>query len=83
MTDDRTPCVTLGMTVLVGTVDEYLVGLRIARDAEGNDLVPTAEERAARAEARVAELERELEPSSVGARARGRGREPINVVIAG
>jgi len=71
---DRTPCVTLGLTLLVGQVDDYAVGLRLARDAEGRALVLTESEgrkaeaaaRAseaaarARAEARVAELERAL-----------------------
>ncbi len=42
MTEDRTPWVTLGMTLLAAAVDEYAVGLRIARDAEGIDVVPTA-----------------------------------------
>lgn len=52
MTEDRTPWVTLGMTLLAAAVDEYAVGLRIARDAEGIDVVPTAKERTVRAEAR-------------------------------
>ena len=53
--DDTTPCVTLGLTLLVGPVlvgpkeehpdDEYPVALRLARDAEGRDLFLTAEER--------------------------------------
>ena len=74
VTDDRTPCVTLGLTLLVGPVDEYPEGLRLARDLEGSDLVPTEKEgrlaeargREAeavarrKAEARVAELETEL-----------------------
>ena len=34
--------------------------VRLARNAEGTDLVPTAEERAAAAEARVRELEEQL-----------------------
>ena len=70
--DDRTPCVTLGLTllvgpVLVGTDREYPVALRLARDADGRDLVPTTEERLraeriGRADAakRVAELEEKL-----------------------
>ncbi len=29
---ERTPCVTLGLTLLVGPVDDYAVGLRLARD---------------------------------------------------
>ena len=52
---DTTPCVTLGLTLLVGPVDEYPVGLRLARDAEGNDLVLTEKEgRLAEARAREA-----------------------------
>ncbi|HSO39958.1 MAG TPA: Uma2 family endonuclease [Labilithrix sp.] len=71
---DRTPCLSLGLTVLVGPVNEYPVGVRLARDADGRDLVLTeregrAAEAKARAEQRVAqqrleernaELEREL-----------------------
>jgi len=34
----------VGVTVLVGPVDEYLVGLRLARDVEGRDLVLTERE---------------------------------------
>lgn len=70
VTEDRTPCVTLGMTLLVGAVDEYPVGPRIARDVDGLDLVRTAKERTTRAEARVAELERELELASDGRKGR-------------
>lgn len=82
--DHKTPCLTLGMTVLVGPVDDYPVGLRLARDADGRDLVLTEREgrRAAeagrvsesegrkRAEERVAELERELAARARGKRAR-------------
>ena len=67
VTGDRTPCVTLGLTLLVGVVNEYAVGLRLARDAEGRDLVLTdAEGRATeaaarlRAEERIVLLEREI-----------------------
>ena len=67
VTDDKTPCVTLGLTLLVGPVDEYPIGLRLARDAEGADLVLTekegrvaAETAAERAATRIAELEGEL-----------------------
>ena len=74
VTGDMTPCLTLGMTVLVASVDEYPVALRLARDADGRDLVLTKEERRLAAEAdrlaaeaerdaarkRVSELEREL-----------------------
>ncbi len=58
--EDRTPCVTLGMTLLVGPVDAYPVGLRLARDAAGQDLVLTDREGRRRAEASVAVLERQL-----------------------
>lgn len=65
MTDDTTPCVTLGLTLLVGPVDGYPVALRVARGL--TDLVLTEkEDREAetvarkKAEARVAELEKEL-----------------------
>ncbi|HSO36122.1 MAG TPA: hypothetical protein VLT33_26525, partial [Labilithrix sp.] len=86
--DDRTPCLTLGLTLLVGPAlvapnEEDPIALRVARDAEGRDLVLTAEERvsaeraaralesaarqhaeerAARAEARIAELEQRAPP---------------------
>lgn len=67
VTGDTTPCLTLGMTLLVGPVDDYPVGLRLARDVEGRDLVLTKEgalraETAARkrADERVAELEKAL-----------------------
>jgi len=74
VTDDTTPCVTLGLTLLVGPVDEYPVALRLARDAAGMEKVLTPGEalgaerrlreherrRREAAEARVAELEAEL-----------------------
>ena len=74
VTDDKTLCLTLGMTLMVGPVDQYPVALRLSRDAEGKDLVLTeAEAKDAeaagrqaeaaarqRAEARVAQLEKEL-----------------------
>jgi hypothetical protein len=53
---DTTPCVTLGLTLLVGPVDTYPVGLRLARDAAGQDLVLTDREgRRAESHAREAE----------------------------
>jgi hypothetical protein len=56
VTDDRTPCVTLGLTLLVGPVDGYPVGMRISRDPEGVDLVETDKEgRFTEARAREAE----------------------------
>ena len=67
VTGDTTPCLTLGVTLLVGRVNEYPVGLRLARDAEGKELVLTsdearraADEARAQAEARIAMLEHEL-----------------------
>ena len=67
VTDEKTPCLTLGLTLLIGPIDEYLVGLRLSRDADGKNLVPTESEgRSAEAEARqqaesrIAELEKEL-----------------------
>jgi Uma2 family endonuclease len=50
VTGDTSPCVTLGLTLLVGPVDKYPAGLRLARDAEGHDLVLTLDEQ------RVAEV---------------------------
>jgi hypothetical protein len=65
--DDRTPCVTLGVHVLIGRVGQYAVGVRLAYDSMGERAVLThAEgEHAARAaeraaNARIAVLEREL-----------------------
>lgn len=60
VTDDTTPCLTLGMTMLVGPVDDYPVGLRLARDADGRELVLTEREGRRAAEQRVADLEKEL-----------------------
>ena len=42
--DGASPCVALGLTLLIGTVDKYPAGLRLARDAEGYDLVLTLDE---------------------------------------
>jgi len=44
VTDDTTPCLTLGVTLLIGAVDQYPVGLRLARDASRKDLVLTEAE---------------------------------------
>lgn len=60
LTDDATPCLTLGMTLLVGPVDDYPVGLRLARDAGGRELVLTEREGRRAAEQRVVDLEKEL-----------------------
>lgn len=61
--DDRTPCVTLGVHILVGEVDEYAVGVRLAHDASGTRLVLTPKEAERAAKARLAVLERELKKS--------------------
>jgi len=50
VTDDLTPCLTLGLTVLVSPVAGYPAGLRLARDAEGQDLIATADEERQRAD---------------------------------
>jgi hypothetical protein len=42
--DDTTPCLTLGVTLLIGPVDQYPVGLRLSRDAAAKDLVLTEAE---------------------------------------
>jgi hypothetical protein len=56
VSDDRTPCVTLGLTLLVGPVNDYPCGLRLSRDADGKDLILTeAEGRRAEAQAKDAE----------------------------
>lgn len=67
---ERTPCVTLGLTLTLAPLGagwELPAGLRLARDEAGSDLVLTDPERLARAdearvraEARLAELETEL-----------------------
>lgn len=58
--DDRTPCVTLGVHVLIARVEEYAVGVRLAYDLECARPVLTAAEGERAATTRVAELEREL-----------------------
>jgi len=68
--DDRTPCVTLGLTLLVGPVEQYAVALRLARDPEGRDLVLTAEERL-----RAEEHEKEREAAGRREEAAGRAAE--------
>lgn len=56
VTGDMTPCLTLGLTTLVGPVDVYPAGPRLARDPEGRDLVLTEKE-ARRVEASLREAE--------------------------
>jgi hypothetical protein len=51
--DERTPCLTLGVHLLVGPVDKHEVGLRVARDAEGKAPVLTLAERVAELEAKT------------------------------
>jgi hypothetical protein len=61
ITGDTSPCVTLGLTLSVGPVDQYPTGLRLARDAEGHDLVLTTEEQRSAAEAARESAERAKE----------------------
>jgi hypothetical protein len=75
ITGDTSPCVTLGLTLLIGPVAAYPACLRLARDREGRDLVLTRDEQrlaaeaglrdarhaAESAEARVRELEAKLQ----------------------
>ena len=73
--DDRTPCLTLGLTLLVGPAlvapdTEYPITLRVARDAEGGDLFLTTEERV-----RAERAARELESAGRAAEAAGRAAE--------
>ncbi|MBX3260065.1 MAG: Uma2 family endonuclease [Labilithrix sp.] len=49
--DERTPCLTLDAFLLVAPVDELDTGVRLARDADGRELVPTAQEATRLAEA--------------------------------
>ena len=60
VTGDTTPCLTLGLTLLVAPLDGYPAALRLARDPDGRDLVLTANEACAEAEQRSAALESEL-----------------------
>jgi len=73
VTGDRTPCVTLGLTLLVGPVDEYPVGLRLARDAEGRDLLLTDAE-GRRAEGQAKEVEAAGRAAEAEARQRAEER---------
>ena len=41
---DTTPCLTLGLTLLVAQVNDYPVALRLARDVAAKNLVPTLAE---------------------------------------
>jgi hypothetical protein len=53
ITDDRTPCASLGLWWIVAPLGGEAIALRLARDSAGKELLPTAEEaRAEAAEAR-------------------------------
>ena len=61
---ERTPCRTLGLYFVLAPFEQRPVALRLARDADGRDLLPSAREgeriaaqRSQAAERRVAELE--------------------------
>ena len=58
--NERTPCITLGVHVLIGPVEGFPVGVRLAHDAAGEKLVLSSAEVEEVANARIAELEREL-----------------------
>ena len=71
VTNDETPCLTLDLHWLIAPAEGYPIMLRLARNPGGRQLLPSPEEqasseaneqrqRAVAAEARVAELEREL-----------------------
>lgn len=53
---DRTPCVTLGVHIVIGRVEQFAVGVRLAHDPDGVRpvLTPREAERAARAGERAA-----------------------------
>lgn len=71
--NDRTPCVTLGVHLLIGPIDRYPVGLRVARDAMGEDrvLTPAEGERVAQERERLAqERERAAQERERAAQAR-------------
>jgi Uma2 family endonuclease len=62
--DERTPCLTLDALLVVAPVDDLPACIRLARDADGRDLIPTdaegrreMEARLRDAEQRIAELE--------------------------
>ena len=70
---DVTPCVTLGLWWVVAPLEAFPTALRLARDREGADLLPSADEarrsadEARRvAERRVEELEAELRKTRLG-----------------
>ncbi|HSO39503.1 MAG TPA: hypothetical protein VLT33_43545, partial [Labilithrix sp.] len=72
---DRTPCVTLGLMLLVAPVvleggEEYPVALRLARGADGRELVSTVAERL-----RAEQEAKELEGAGRAAEAAGRAAE--------
>lgn len=63
--NERTPCLTLGMTFVIAPLPDAAAGLRLATDEEGEALVLLPEERATREReelaARGAEAARELQ----------------------
>jgi hypothetical protein len=78
VTGDTSPCVTLGLTLLIGPVDKYPVSLRLARDTEGRELVLTTEEQrlaADRARQRAEAAQKSAEAAQKSAEARVRALE--------
>jgi Uma2 family endonuclease len=63
---ERSPCLTLDAFLLVGPVGDLPACLRIARDAEGADLVMTADEARREAESRLREAERRIAELEAG-----------------
>ena len=83
VTEDKTPCLTLGVVLLVGPVDDYPLGLRIAHDADATDLVLTeAEGRRAEAEAKETEAAGRQAEASARKRAEERIVELENELAA-
>lgn len=60
VTGERTPCLMLDAFLVVAPILDLPACLRLAHDADGLDLVPTAEEARRDAEARLREAERRI-----------------------
>lgn len=58
--DERTPCLTLDMFLVIAAAGEVPACVRVARDADGRELVPTDAEARAAAEARLREAEERI-----------------------
>ncbi len=58
--EERTPCITLDLFLVIAAADGWPACVRLARDPEGRDLVPTDREARREAEARLADAERRI-----------------------